>query len=285
MNTIIDSPQVLKIIEQAMLEDIGDGDHSSMSCIAADKKSSAVLIFKDHGIVAGMELAKRILLLNDENCDIRTMVSDGEQVKPGDIGMEVFGNAHALLRSERLLLNLMQRLSGIATVTHSAADKIKNYKTKVLDTRKTTPNLRILEKWAVKIGGGENHRFGLFDMIMLKDNHVDVAGGISNAISRAVEYLKLNDLNLGIEVETRNLNEVREALNSHPIQRIMLDNFTPEMVKEAVEIINGKCETEASGGITLNNIEDYARAGVDFISLGMLTHSIKSLDISFKIKL
>jgi nicotinate-nucleotide pyrophosphorylase (carboxylating) len=285
MNTIIDSPEVLKIIEQAMLEDIGDGDHSSMSCIAADKKSSAVLIFKDYGIVAGIELAKRILLINDKDCEVKVLIGDGEQVKPGDIGMEVYGNAHALLRSERLLLNLMQRLSGIATVTHTAAEKIKNYKTKVLDTRKTTPNLRILEKWAVKLGGGENHRFGLYDMIMLKDNHVDVAGGIGNAISKAHEYLKEKNLSLAIEVETRNFDEVKEALNSLPIQRIMLDNFSPELVKEAVVLINGKCETEASGGITLDNIEDYAKAGVDFISLGMLTHSIKSLDISFKIKL
>lgn len=285
MQTIIDSPEVLKIIEQALLEDIGDGDHSSLSSIAADKKSSAVLIFKDHGIVAGIELAKRILLLNDENCEIKVLIQDGARVQPGDIGMEVYGNAQALLRSERLLLNLMQRLSGIATVTNSAAEKIKNYKTKVLDTRKTTPNLRILEKWAVKVGGGENHRFGLFDMIMLKDNHVDVAGGIGNAISKAVEYLKVNQLDLAIEVETRNLEEVKEVLAAHPIQRIMLDNFSPELVKEAVDLIDGRCETEASGGITLENIEEYAKAGVDFISLGMLTHSIKSLDISFKIKL
>jgi nicotinate-nucleotide pyrophosphorylase (carboxylating) len=212
-------------------------------------------------------------------------VEDGDKVKKGEIGFEVKGNAQALLKSERLLLNIMQRLSGIATITQHAVSLVKPYGTKILDTRKTTPNLRILEKWAVTVGGGVNHRQGLYDMVMLKDNHVDVAGGIVQAIEKAKRYLIENDLELGIEVETRNLEEVKQALTALPIQRIMLDNYSPEMTKQAVEMIDKKCQTESSGGITLENIEEYAKTGVDFISLGMLTHSVKSLDISFKIKL
>ena len=281
---ISDSDEVLQIIEQALREDIGNGDHSSLSSIEKDRISQARLIFKDNGIVAGLNIAYKILEINDPNCTINAYFSDGDYLKKGDIAFDVVGNAQALLRSERLLLNIMQRLSGIASVTNVAANKIKAYKTKVLDTRKTTPNLRVLEKWAVLVGGGINHRFGLFDMVMLKDNHIDVAGGIVPAIQKAKQYLIENDLDLGIEVETRNLEEVKQALSVLPIQRIMLDNFNPDLVKEAVELINCQCETEASGGITLDNIEDYAAAGVDFISLGMLTHSVKSLDISFKIK-
>ncbi len=281
---ISDTDEVLQIIEQALREDIGNGDHSSLSSIEKDRISQARLIFKDNGIVAGLNIAYKILEINDPNCTINAYFSDGDYLKKGDIAFDVVGNAQALLRSERLLLNIMQRLSGIASVTNVAANKIKAYKTKVLDTRKTTPNLRVLEKWAVLVGGGINHRFGLFDMVMLKDNHIDVAGGIVPAIQKAKQYLIENDLDLGIEVETRNLEEVKQALSVLPIQRIMLDNFNPDLVKEAVELINGQCETEASGGITLDNIEDYAAAGVDFISLGMLTHSVKSLDISFKIK-
>ena len=288
MNTnfrdISDSVEVLQIIEQALREDIGNGDHSSLSSIEKDRVSQARLIFKDNGIVAGLNIAYKILRINDPNCTINAYYNDGDYLKKGEIAFEVLGNAQALLRSERLLLNILQRLSGIASVTNVAATKIKAYKTKVLDTRKTTPNLRILEKWAVLVGGGMNHRFGLFDMIMLKDNHIDVAGGIVPAIQKAKQYLVENDLDLGIEVETRNLEEVKQALSVLPIQRIMLDNFSPQLVKEAVQFINGQCETEASGGITIDNIEDYAAAGVDFISLGMLTHSVKSIDISFKIK-
>ncbi|MES2619081.1 MAG: carboxylating nicotinate-nucleotide diphosphorylase [Bacteroidota bacterium] len=278
-------PAVLDIINRALAEDIGSGDYSSLSCIANDHQATAKLIFKDTGIAAGMLIAQTILKLNDPACNITLFVKDGEAVKYGDIGFEVSGNAQALLKSERLLLNIMQRLSGIATVTHTAADKIKDFHTKVLDTRKTTPNLRILEKWAVTVGGGHNHRIGLYDMVMLKDNHVDVAGGVVPAIQKAKTYLADNNLSLGIEVETRNMEEVEQVMSQLPIQRIMLDNFTPEKVKEAVAIIKGRCETEASGGITLSNIAEYAEAGVDFISLGMLTHSVKSLDISFKIKL
>jgi nicotinate-nucleotide pyrophosphorylase (carboxylating) len=288
MNTnfkdISDSVEVLQIIEQALREDIGNGDHSSLSSIDKDMISHARLIFKDNGIVAGLNIAYKILRINDPNCTINTYFNDGDYLRKGEIAFDVVGNAQALLKSERLLLNILQRLSGIASIANLAAEMIKDYHTKVLDTRKTTPNLRVLEKWAVLVGGGMNHRFGLFDMIMLKDNHIDVAGGIVPAILKAKQYLKDNNLDLGIEVETRNLEEVNQALSVLPIQRIMLDNFSPELVKEAVQIINGQCETEASGGIALDNIKDYAAAGVDFISLGMLTHSVRSLDISFKIK-
>jgi nicotinate-nucleotide pyrophosphorylase (carboxylating) len=275
--------RVLDIIYNALKEDVGSGDHSSLSCIGDTTISSARLIFKDTGIAAGLNIAYTILKLNDPDVVIEPLMSDGDTVKHGDIGFIVKGKAQGLLKSERLLLNIMQRLSGIATVTKKAVEAIGNYPTKVLDTRKTTPNLRVLEKWAVTAGGGENHRFGLYDMIMLKDNHIDVSGGITNAINKAKNYLESNQLSLGIEVETRNLNEVQEALDAMPIQRIMLDNFSPALTEEAVKLINGRCETEASGGITLENIRDYAAAGVDFISLGMLTHSVKSLDISFKI--
>lgn len=280
---ISNHPKVIAIIRQALEEDIGNGDHSSLASITKDKIARAKLIFKDEGIAAGLNIAYTILKMNDADCRIDTFKYDGDVVKFGDIGFEVTANAQALLKSERLLLNIMQRLSGIATVTAVASNKIKHYHTKVLDTRKTTPNLRILEKWAVTVGGGYNHRYGLYDMIMLKDNHIDVAGGITPAILKAKQYLAENNMDLGIEVETRSLNEVSEALTQLPIQRIMLDNFTPEKAKEAVLMIEGKCETEASGGITLDNIEAYAATGVDFISLGMLTHSVKSLDISFKI--
>lgn len=283
-DSIAKFPEVQELIHKALKEDIGSGDHSSLSCIDVDILSTAKLIFKDNGIAAGLEIAYEILRINDPNVEIKSFKNDGDIVINGEIGFEAIGNAQSLLKSERLLLNIMQRLSGIATVTNQAASLISEFHTKVLDTRKTTPNLRLLEKWAVFIGGGHNHRFGLYDMIMLKDNHIDVSGGIKPAIQKAKEYLNRNGLNLGIEVETRSLKEVEEALDSLPIQRIMLDNFTPELTAEAVKMIAGKAETEASGGINLSNIKDYAAAGVDFISLGMLTHSVKSLDISFKIK-
>jgi nicotinate-nucleotide pyrophosphorylase (carboxylating) len=277
--------EVIDIINRALMEDIGSGDHSSISCIDPRRESSAQLIFKEPGIAAGISIALQILRMNDPGIKADVFLQDGDGVNKGDIGFEVKGNARALLRSERLLLNILQRLSGIATITHQVVDTIKGYHTRILDTRKTTPNLRILEKWAVTVGGGYNHRIGLYDMIMLKDNHVDVAGGVIPAIEKAKAYLKEQQLDLGIEIETRNLEEVGQALSMLPIQRIMLDNYSPEMTKKAVEMIAGRCETEASGGITIQNVRDYASAGVDFISLGMLTHSVKSLDISFKIKL
>lgn len=278
-------PEVSKIIQMALVEDIGDGDHSSLSSIDKNHQAKAKLIIKDDGILAGINIAKKILLLNDPDCQITAFKQDGDHVKYGDIALSVFGNAQCLLKSERLLLNILQRLSGIATTTNKASSLIKEYHTKVLDTRKTTPNLRVLEKWAVTVGGGKNHRIGLYDMIMLKDNHVDVSGGIEPAIIKAKKYLKDTNKDLEIEIETRNLEEVKQAINQLPIKRIMLDNFTPEMVKQAVELIDKQCETEASGGITLDNIIEYAKTGVDYISLGMLTHSVKSLDISFKIEL
>lgn len=285
VSDISKEPEVLKIIHQALAEDVGNGDHSSLSCIAEDTKSTAQLIFKDHGVAAGISIAHTILRINDPEIEIETYIHDGDPVKPGDIGFVVKGKAQGLLKSERLLLNIMQRLSGVATITAEAVKRVEGLKTRILDTRKTTPNLRILEKWAVTAGGGMNHRFGLYDMIMLKDNHIDVSGGIKNAIQRAKNYLSANNLNLGIEVETRSLDEVRQVLEELPVQRIMLDNYSPEKVAEAVKLIDGRAETEASGGITLDNVRLYAETGVDFISLGMLTHSVKSLDISFKIKL
>jgi len=277
--------EVIEMINLALKEDVGEGDHSSLASIEKDRKASAQLIFKDNGIAAGLCIAESILKLNDPNCEIVFYKNDGDEVKVGDIGFVVNGNAQSLLKSERLLLNIMQRLSGIASITHQIASKIKDYKTKILDTRKTTPNMRTLEKWAVTLGGGYNHRKGLYDMIMLKDNHVDVAGGIVKAIEKAKSYLVQNNLNLGIEVETRNLIEVEEVMSMLPIQRIMFDNFSPELTKQAVLLVNNRCETESSGGITIDNIEAYAATGVQFISLGMLTHSVKSMDISFKIKL
>ena len=281
---ISQKPEVMAIIVAALEEDLGDGDHSSLSSIASDSITTAKLLFKDHGIVAGLSIAYQILKLNDANCQISAFKHDGDIVQPGDIGFEVIGNAQALLKSERLLLNIMQRLSGIATTTHQAVKIVQGTKCKILDTRKTTPNLRLLEKWAVLVGGGSNHRFGLYDMIMLKDNHIDVAGGIRPAIQKAKAYLANKGFSLGIEVEARSIQDVELALLELPIQRIMLDNFNPELCKTAVQLISNRCETEASGGITLDNLKAYADSGVDFISLGMLTHSVKSLDISFKIK-
>lgn len=277
-------PEITDMILRALAEDVGDGDHSSIACIDENKRDTAKLIFKDHGIAAGLNIAIEILKINDPTVNINKFMSDGDLVKPGDIAFEAEGYSRGLMKSERLLLNIMQRLSGIATVAYKASSLISNYHTKVLDTRKTTPNLRLAEKWAVAVGGAYNHRFGLYDMIMLKDNHIDIAGGITAAIRKVKTYLNETGRSLGIEVETRNLEEVRQVLSELPVQRIMLDNFKPEQVKEAVELIAGRAETEASGGITLDNIESYAAAGVDYISLGMLTHSVKSLDISFKIK-
>ncbi|MBC7425372.1 MAG: carboxylating nicotinate-nucleotide diphosphorylase [Bacteroidia bacterium] len=279
------SKQVSDFIERAMSEDIGDGDHSGLASIDAGTKGTAKLIFKDEGIAAGLELAEKVLKYSDPDCKIDFFMKDGDRVKYGDIGFEVIGDARAILKSERLLLNCMQRLSGIATITAKAVAIISPYQTKILDTRKTTPNIRFLEKWAVTVGGGFNHRTGLYDMIMLKDNHNDFAGGITNSIKKTHEYLKKSGKNLKIEVETRNMEEVKEVLASGGIDRIMLDNFKPSQITEALIVINKKYETEASGGITLDNIKEYAETGVDFISLGMLTHSVKSLDISLKVKI
>ena len=271
-----------EIIEKALAEDIGNGDHTSLSTIPKDTKGKAKLLIKEDGILAGMSVAEKVFKKVDKNVVFKAFLKDGTKVKYGDIAFVVDGSSISLLSAERLALNFMQRMSGIATATGKIIDKLQGLNTKVLDTRKTTPNLRILEKEAVVIGGGENHRMGLYDMIMIKDNHVDFAGGIANAIESTKKYLKENNRDLKIEIEVRNLNELNEVLKIGNIDRIMLDNFSLKDMKKAVEIINGRYETEASGGITLNTIREYAETGVDYISVGALTHQIKSLDISLK---
>lgn len=271
-----------QIIASAFAEDLGDGDHTSLACIDADKVGKAKLLVKEKGIIAGVELAKKIFDFADKNLVVQVFINDGTEINPGDIVLEVSGSELSILRSERLVLNFMQRMSGIATATYYLNQLIKHTNAKLLDTRKTTPLLRELEKMAVKIGGGENHRFGLYDMILLKDNHIDFCGGITKAIEKTHQYLKEKNKNLKIEVEARSLQDVKEILTLGGIQRIMLDNFTAGKLKEAVELINGKFETEASGGINETNIRAYAETGVDFISVGALTHHIKSLDLSLK---
>ena len=276
------SKEIHDFIQRAFDEDIRDGDHSSLASIPQGTRGKAKLLFKDSGIVAGLELAKTILRKLDSDITFEQFKKDGDQVKFGDIGFVVEGRVHAILAGERLLLNCMQRLSGIATYTHNLVKLLGDSKSRLLDTRKTTPNLRFLEKWAVTVGGGYNHRIGLYDMIMLKDNHVDYARGITQAVEQTQNYLKENSLNLKVEVETRNLKEVKEALSCKGVDRIMLDNFSPEEITEALKEIGGRVETEASGGINETNLAAYAATNVDFISIGALTHSVKSLDISLK---
>lgn len=276
------NPELIAFIKTCIQEDRGDGDHSSLASIPAGTKGHSRLLLKENGVIAGIELAGTILGVIDPAVVFNIYHKDGEHLTAGTLLAEATGSVHSLLLAERLLLNFMQRLSGIATQTAAMVKLTEGYKAKILDTRKTTPGLRLLEKWAVKTGGGENHRIGLYDMIMLKDNHNDSAGGITAAVNRTVEYLKANQKDLKIEVETRNLDEVKEALNTGAVDRIMLDNFTPAACKEAVDFIAGRCETEASGGIHAGNLRDYAATGVDYISLGALTHSVKSLDISMK---
>ena len=278
----LNHPETDRIIREALKEDIRDGDHTTLSTIPKDDRSKARCLIKDDGVIAGVALAEKILKGLDSDCAFEQIKHDGDQVSHGDIAFYVEGNTQALLSGERLVLNLMQRMSGIATYTRQLVQMVEGTGCRLLDTRKTTPLIRHLEKWAVKIGGGENHRFGLYDMIMIKDNHVDYAGGISAAVSRTKAYLKEKELDLKIEVETRNLDEVRQALDAGGVDRIMLDNMSPEMMKMAVELIDGRAETEASGGITETNIREKASSGVDFISIGALTHSVKSLDISLK---
>lgn len=263
-------------------EDIGDGDHTTLSSIPADAMGTSRLIIKEEGVIAGVEVAKEIFHAFDPELKMEVYIQDGTEVKPGDIAFEVTGKIQSLLQTERLMLNIMQRMSGVATTTRRYAKALEGTKTHVLDTRKTTPGLRLLEKEAVKIGGGMNHRIGLFDMILLKDNHVDFAGGIAKAIDRAHAYLKEKGKDLKIEIEVRNFDELNQVLEHGGVNRIMLDNFTPENTKKAVEMIAGRFETESSGGITFDTLRTYAECGVDFISVGALTHSIKSLDMSFK---
>ena len=271
-----------RLIDLAFAEDIGDGDHTTLSCIPADAMGKSKLLIKGDGILAGVEIAKEIFHRFDPELKVTVLIGDGSEVKPGDIAMLVEGRIQSLLQTERLMLNVMQRMSGIATMTHRYVERLNGTKTRVLDTRKTTPGMRMLEKEAVKIGGGVNHRIGLFDMILLKDNHVDFAGGIANAINRAKEYCKAKGKDLKIEIEVRNLDELKQVLDNGGVDRIMFDNFTPEQTRKAVEMVGGRYETESSGGITFDTIRDYAECGVDFISVGALTHSVKCLDMSFK---
>jgi nicotinate-nucleotide pyrophosphorylase (carboxylating) len=265
-----------------LAEDIGDGDHTSLSTIPENAKGKARLMVKDSGVIAGIFAAERVFQRFDPSLRINVFISDGSVVKYGDIAFEVGGSVRSILQTERLILNLLQRLSGVATQTREYADLIKDYKTKILDTRKTTPGLRYLEKEAVRLGGGLNHRIGLFDMILIKDNHIDFAGGIEKAILASRKYLQDNNLNLKIEVEARSLDDIRKILSTGEADRILIDNFTPERTLEAVKLIDGRLETESSGGITKETIREYAACGVDFISVGALTHQIKSLDLSLK---
>lgn len=271
-----------RLIDLAFAEDIGDGDHTTLCCIPDTAMGKSHLLIKEDGILAGVEVAKRVFARFDPTMQVEVLIGDGAHVKKGDIAMIVSGKVRSLLQTERLMLNIMQRMSGIATMTAKYVERLKGTNTHVLDTRKTTPGLRMLEKQAVKIGGGMNHRIGLFDMILLKDNHIDFAGGIANAINRCHEYLKEKGLDLKIEIEVRNFDELRQAMECGGINRIMLDNFSVENTKKAVEMVGGKYETESSGGITFDTIRDYAECGVDFISVGALTHSVKGLDMSFK---
>jgi len=274
---------IIEFIRSALAEDIGEGDYSSLATISAGKKSKAKLIAKDEGILAGVELAQKIFRQVDASLQLMAFKKDGEAIVNGDIAFEVHGNARSILSAERLVLNCMQRMSGIATKTNFLSRLVAGTSAQLMDTRKTTPNFRLMEKWAVAIGGGKNHRFALYDMIMLKDNHIDVAGSITLAVTTTVEYLKKENKKLSIEVETRNLREVQEALNTQSVDVIMLDNMELSEMKRAVKLIAGKCKTEASGGITESNLRAVAECGVDFISVGALTHSVKSLDLSLKI--
>lgn len=271
-----------KLIDLSFAEDIGDGDHTTLCCIPEDAMGKSHLLIKEDGILAGVEVAKKVFARFDDTMKVEVLIQDGAHVKKGDIAMVVTGKVRSLLQTERLMLNIMQRMSGIATMTNKYVEKLKGTKTHVLDTRKTTPGMRMLEKQAVKIGGGMNHRIGLFDMILLKDNHVDFAEGITNAIDRCHKYLEEKGLKLKIEIEVRNFDELQQVIDHGGVDRIMLDNFSVADTKKAVQIIAGRFETESSGGITFDTIRQYAECGVDFISVGALTHSVKGLDMSFK---
>lgn len=270
------------LIDLSFAEDIGDGDHTTLCCIPDDAMGQSKLLIKEDGVLAGIEIAKEVFNRFDPEMKVEVFIEDGTEVKVGDVAMIVTGKTQSLLQTERLMLNIMQRMSGIATMTRKYVKRLEGTNTRILDTRKTTPGMRMLEKQAVKIGGGVNHRIGLFDMILLKDNHVDFAGGIANAINRCHEYLKAKGKDLKIEIEVRNFDELNQVLEIGGVDRIMLDNFTPADTVKAVEIINHRYETESSGGITFDTIRDYAECGVDFISVGALTHSVKGLDMSFK---
>jgi nicotinate-nucleotide pyrophosphorylase (carboxylating) len=276
--------QLSLLVKAALREDIGEGDHSTLSCIPANEKGQAVLKVKQDGVIAGVSVAQKIFHLVDADSRFHTSKADGEIMHNGEEALRIDAKVHTILQCERLVLNCMQRMSGIATLTRKYTDQLNGFKTKLLDTRKTTPNFRLLEKEAVRIGGGVNHRFGLFDMIMLKDNHIDYAGGIEAAINRAYDYVTRINPRLQIEIETRSIDDVKEvvSIGEGKVFRIMLDNFTPEKITEALSIVNGAFETEASGGINLQNIREYAATGVDFVSVGGLIHQAQSLDLSLK---
>ena len=271
-----------RLIDLSFAEDIGDGDHTTLCCIPEDAEGKSRLLIKEDGILAGVEVAKKVFSRFDNTLKVEVLIQDGTPVKKGDVAMIVTGKVRSLLQTERLMLNIMQRMSGIATMTNKYVKRLEGTHTRILDTRKTTPGMRMLEKQAVKIGGGVNHRIGLFDMILLKDNHVDFAGGIKNAIERCHQYLKEKSLELKIEIEVRNFEELQQVLECGGVDRIMLDNFSVENTRKAVEMINGRFETESSGGLTFDTKRQYAECGVDYISVGALTHSVKGLDMSFK---
>lgn len=271
-----------RFVEVALSEDVGSGDHTTLSTIEKEQGGEAKLLAKESGVVAGVEIAREMVAFIDPKMEIKTFVDDGRRVDVGDSVLTMKGRIHSILKIERLMLNVMQRMSGIATRTSLYVQALKGTNTKVLDTRKTTPGMRFLEKEAVRIGGGANHRFGLYDMILIKDNHVDYAGGTKEALKRAFDYRRNNNLNIPIEIEVRNLRELEQVLGSEHVDRVMLDNFTPELVAEAVGLVDGKLVTEASGGITLSTVRAFAEAGVDFVSVGELTHTVKSLDLSLK---
>jgi nicotinate-nucleotide pyrophosphorylase (carboxylating) len=282
MNELLNHPLVIKLIEMSFSEDIGSGDHTSLATINKDATGKSIIVAKEEGILAGVLLGEYIFKKVDSQLTVKLLKQDGDAVKAGDVVMEIEGSTISMLTAERTVLNFMQRLSGVSTQTNRYVKVLHGLHTQILDTRKTTPGMRLLEKWAVKNGGGANHRIGLYDMILIKDNHIDFAGGIAQALSRTKHYLQENNLNLKIEIETRSFNEVNEVLSIGGVNRIMLDNFSVTMLHEAVKMIDGRFETEASGGITLETLRGYAETGVDFISSGALTHSVKSLDLSMR---
>lgn len=272
-----------ELLDLAFAEDVGDGDHTTLSTIPADARGKSRLLIKEEGILSGVEVARKVLAKVDPDLKMEVFMHDGDRVKPGDVAFTAEGSVRSLLVAERTMLNIMQRMSGVATMTDRYQSRLQGLKTRVLDTRKTTPGMRMLEKEAVKTGGGVNHRIGLFDMILIKDNHIDFAGGLEKAITAARDYCKANGKEgLKIEVEVRSLDDIRRVLALGGVDRIMFDNFTPELTREAVKLVDGRCETESSGGITLETLRAYGEAGVDFISVGALTHSVKGLDMSFK---
>lgn len=282
MKDLLNNPLVIQLIDIAFAEDIGPGDYTSLATINANESGKSIIVAKDEGVLAGLGLAEYIFKKVDPSLQVKLLMHDGDKVKYGDVVLEVQGSSRSMLTAERTVLNFVQRLSGVATQTAKYVVELQGLKTHILDTRKTTPGMRLLEKWAVKIGGGENHRIGLYDMILIKDNHVDFAGGIAQAIQRTKDYLAANSLALKIEIETRSIDELKQVMAIGGVDRIMLDNFSPELLVEAVAIVNGKYETEASGGITLQTLRSYAETGVDFISSGALTHSVKAMDLSMR---